>query len=129
MQCIFAIMHLWHLSIASVLTRTTKHAVSAQNRIAHNYLPLTRHVHEPRNLTTVDDAVSICSCRVDTHTHTHMPCVVPGAAAVASLQMAGAAHTLPVVVQYVLYNSREQQAPSLCTEKQHTTSSFSHSGS
>lgn len=31
--------------------------------------------------------------------------------------MAGAAHTLPVVIQYALYNSTEQQAPSL---KQHT---------
>lgn len=49
-----------------------------------------------------------------------------GTAGVASLQMAGAAHTLPVVIQYVLYNSREQQALSWCMEKQHTQRS-SHS--
>lgn len=42
-----------------------------------------------------------------------------GTAGVASLQMAGAAHALPVVIQYVLYNSREQQALSWCMEQQH----------
>lgn len=64
------------------------------------------------------------------HTHTHIECVVSGTAGVASLQMAGAAHTLPVVIQYVLYNSREQQAPSLCMEKKHTHAhTSSHSGS
>lgn len=99
-----------------------KHALS--------HLPLIRSVHEPRNRTTVDDVLSICSCRVDKktqpHTHTqvhrdtHRQCVVSGTAGVASLQMAGAAHTLPVVIQYVLYNSREQQAPSWCMERQHT---------
>lgn len=52
------------------------------------------HVHEPRNPSTVDDALSICSCRAGagagalagarTHTHTlaltHSQCVVSGAA-------------------------------------------------
>lgn len=89
---------------------------------ALNYLLLLRHVHELRNLTTVDDAVSICSCSVDTnkkcmHRHTNIECVVSVTVGVASLQMAGATHTLPVVIQYVLYNSREQQSPSLGMEK------------
>lgn len=33
--------------------------------------------------------------------------------------MAGAAHTLPVVIQYVLYNSGEQQALSRCRKQRH----------
>lgn len=70
------------------------------------------------NLTTVDDVVSICSNSVDTnkmcmHRHTSAGCVVSVTAGVASLQMAGATHTLPVVIQYVLYNNGEQQGPSL----------------
>ena len=101
---------------------TEKHALG--------YLPLIHSVHEPGNRTTVDDVLSICSCRVDKKTQPHArtqvrrdtrrQCVVSGTAGVASFQMAGAAHTLPVVIQYVLYNSGEQQAPSQCTEKQHT---------
>lgn len=35
------------------------------------HLPSIRHVDEPRNLTTVDEALSICGRRVDTSTHKH----------------------------------------------------------
>lgn len=79
---------------------------------------LIRHVDEPRNPTAVDEALSICGLRVDANTHKHTVC--SGTAGVASLQMAGAAHTLPVVIQYVLYNSGEQQALSRCRKQRHT---------
>lgn len=114
----FAKANLWLYLRWTVSMYKAKHPLS--------YLPLICRVHGPRNLATVDDALSICSCRVDTDTQTlthterkksactdtHIQWVVSGTAGVASLQMAGAAHTLPVVIQYVLYNSGEQQAPS-----------------
>lgn len=58
--------------------------------------------------------------RKHTQRHTNTQCVVSGTTGVASLQMAGAAHTLAAVIQYVLYNSGEQQALSGYIKQQRT---------
>lgn len=80
--------------------------------------PSIRHEDEPRNPTMARLYLFVAAGQTQTHTNTQ--CVVSGTTGVASLQMAGAAHTLPVVIQYVLYNSREQQALSWYIKQQRT---------